>query len=166
MGKFMIASTEQTTERSGLRRMVRAELMGSHSHLTLSGTYVHVWQRGGKYLARGRYEGCPFGETLGDNPVYAAARLREILTKIDSGSYVRPSDNKKQLMTRRRLARFTLREIAADFISDKRRLRGRQTASDYAARLGPVLDFTEHADNLKRWPLAIRSEEHTSELQS
>ena len=57
--------------------MVRAELMGSHTHRTLDGIQVHVWQRRGKYLARGRYQGQAFGETLGDNVAEATARLGE-----------------------------------------------------------------------------------------
>jgi integrase len=137
------------------RRMVRAELMGGHTHSTLAGVSVHVWRRDGKYLARGRHQGQPFGETLGGDALQAAARLREILTKIDHGSYVRPSDGRKQLVSRGRIARLTLRELVADFLAEKRGSRGRQTAGDYAARLAPVLDFAERSDNLKRWPLAV-----------
>src|SRR5262245_49918132 len=39
------------------RRMVRAELMGGHTHVTLVGIHVHVWLRGDRYLARGRNKG-------------------------------------------------------------------------------------------------------------
>jgi integrase len=134
--------------------MVRAELMGSHTHATLAGTKVHVWRRGNKYLARGRFQGRPFGETLGADPLHAAAHLREILLAIDNGSYVRPSDSRNQLVSTGRLARLSLRELVASFLAEKRRSRGRQTAGDYAARLAPVLDFAEKSDNLKRWPLA------------
>jgi integrase len=129
--------------------------MGSHSHTTLGGISLHVWRRGGKYLARGRFQGRPFGETLGADPVHASARLREILTKIDQGSYMRPSDGRKQLVARGRVVRLTPRELVADFLAEKRRSRGRQTAGDYAARLAPVLDFAERADAIKRWPLAL-----------
>jgi hypothetical protein len=108
---------------TGKRCMFRAELMGSHTHLTLAGIKVHVWRRDGKYLARGRYERQPFGETLGDDPVHAAARLRDILTKIDNGSYVRPSDGRKQIIARGRPTRLTLRELVADFVAEKRRSR-------------------------------------------
>jgi integrase len=135
--------------------MAQATLMGSHSHATLSGITVHVWERGGTYLARGRYQGQPFGETLGEDPLQAAARLRDILTKLDNGTYVRPSDRRHQLVSSNRVARLTLRELVADFLRDKRRSRGRQTAGDYAARLAPVLNFAEKSDSLKRWPLAL-----------
>lgn len=137
------------------RRMVATELMGSHSHNTLADIRVHVWKRGNKFLARGRYQGRPFGENLGNNELQAVVRLREILTLIDNGTYVRPSEKRKELIVRGRIARLTLRELAADFIAAKRSSRGRQTARDYAARLAPVLEFSEKSDNLKRWPLAL-----------
>ena len=38
-----------TPARDG-RRMVRAELMGGHTHATLCGVNVHVYRRGGLYL--------------------------------------------------------------------------------------------------------------------
>lgn len=136
------------------RAMARAELLGGHSHQALNGVQVHVCRRGGKYLARGRLDGQAFGETLGDNESKAAARLRQLLTEIENGSYVRPSERR-----RRRLGggvpRLTLRQLAGEFLADRRRARGRRTAQDYAARLGPVLDFAEKAANMKRWPLAM-----------
>src|SRR4051812_36639911 len=71
-------------------KMARAELMGSHTHHTIDGVGVHVWLRDGKYLARGRYQGQAFGETIGDNVALATARLRQLLTEIEDGGYVRP----------------------------------------------------------------------------
>ena len=62
------------------RSMVGTTLMGSHTHTTITGVEVHVWQRGGKYLARGRYQGQPFGETLRGDVLAATARLRQLLT--------------------------------------------------------------------------------------
>src|SRR5262249_26181998 len=74
------------------RWMVRAALAGGHSHATLCGVAVHIWRRGEKYLARGRFQGQAFGETLGDDVAVATARLRQLLTEIEAGSYVRPSE--------------------------------------------------------------------------
>ena len=74
------------------RKMVVAELMGGHTHTTLAGVQVHVWRRGGAYLARGRYHGRAFGETLGGEVHAATARLRRLLTEMDNGSFVRPSE--------------------------------------------------------------------------
>ena len=36
------------------RKMVRSELMGDHTHETSVGVNVHIYERDGKYLARGR----------------------------------------------------------------------------------------------------------------
>ena len=130
--------------------------MGGHTHSTTVGIDVHVWSRGGKFLARGRFQGQSFGETLGNDSLHATARLRELLTKIDNGNFVRPSEGRKRLVSSSsRIARLTLRELVASFVADKRKSRGRQTAGDYASRLAPVLDFAEKSDNLARWPLAI-----------
>jgi hypothetical protein len=38
------------------RRMIRADLLGNHTHKTLDGIGVHVYTRDSKYLARGRYQ--------------------------------------------------------------------------------------------------------------
>src|SRR4051794_32615756 len=58
------SACEPSARRDG-RKRVAAKLMGSHTYTTLVGVEVHVWQRGGEYLARGRFQGQVFGETLG-----------------------------------------------------------------------------------------------------
>jgi integrase len=134
--------------------MVRAELMGSHTHATLDGVHVHVWKRGPKYLARGRFQGRPFGETLGASEPEASARLRQVLTEIESGSYVRPSEARERPLPTHSTPRLSLRQLVNDFLAEKRKVRGRQTAATYLSRLRPVLDFAEQAAARKRWPLA------------
>jgi len=81
------------------RRMIRAELMGGHTHATQDGVQVHVWQRGDTYLARGSYERERFGETLGQDPTTATSRLRKLLTEIEDGSYLRPSEARHRLLS-------------------------------------------------------------------
>ena len=44
--------------------MVRAELMGSHTHTAATGVNVHVWRRGETYLVRGRWQARAFGEDI------------------------------------------------------------------------------------------------------
>jgi integrase len=41
------------------------------------------------------------------------------------------------------------------FLSAKRAERGKQTAANYRARLRPVLNFADRAEQLKQWPLAV-----------
>jgi hypothetical protein len=93
--------------------MIRAELMGGHTHATLDGARVHVWRRGPKYLARGRFQGRPFGETLGASEAEAAARLRQVLAEIEGGSYIRPSEAAKRPLPRGQVPRCSTR-LAAD----------------------------------------------------
>ena len=136
------------------RRMMRAELMGSHTHVSLSGTKVHVWLRSGRWIARGRHLGRPFGENLGATEPQALACLRDILSKLDHGVYVRPTERRNKVISRSPAGRHTLRELVSEFLAEKRQTRGQQTALDYRVRLNPVLDFAEQSENLKRWPLA------------
>lgn len=91
----------------------------------------------------------------GWDPAQATARLRQLLTEIENGSYVRAGEARKQRISRRSVPRLTLRDLVAEFIAHKRQTLGRQTASDYASRLAPVLQFADKAAHLKRWPLAL-----------
>lgn len=134
--------------------MLRAELMGAHTHTTLCGKSVHVYRRGGRYIARGRYRRQIYGETLGENELAATSRLRQILVQIENGSFVRPSENSQRLLGSGQVLRLTLRELANEFLSEKRKVRGQKTASTYRSRLSPVLDFAEIAASRQRWPLA------------
>lgn len=135
--------------------MVRAELMGGHTHSTLDGVRVHVWRRGDRFLARGRYDGQAFGETLGSDEAEAAARLRQMLTRIEDRSFVRPSEARRRTLPKGRLTRLSLRQLIDEFLAEKRKVRGRATAETYKSRLLPVLDFAELTGNRKRWPLAM-----------
>lgn len=137
------------------RRMIRAELMGSHTHNTFAGIEVHIWKRGPHFLARGSISGERFGETIGVAEVEATGRLRQILSDIDSGTYVRPSEARKRPLTRGTAARWTLRQLVNEFLVEKRRVRGQQTFGDYKVRLMPVLAFAEQAESVKRWRLAV-----------
>lgn len=144
----------QSNAASNRPKMVRGELMGGHTHTALGGVRVHVWRRGDKYLARGRLDGRPFGETIGGDPADATARLRQFLTEIDNGTYVRRSEARQPPLARGTVPRLTLRHLLDLYLSEKRRTRGKQTTGDYQARLMPVLDFAEQTANLRPWRLA------------
>src|ERR1700727_983150 len=98
------------------RHMVRAELLGDHTHTTRNGTSVHIWKRCGKFLARGRHEGRPFGETLGNTDNEARARLHQLLTELETGSFVRPSESEKRQLSKGNFPRLTLRQLADEFL--------------------------------------------------
>jgi integrase len=135
--------------------MVCAELMGGHSHTTLCGINVHVYRRGDLYLARGRYQGRMYGEPLGTTEAEATSRLRQVLVAIEDGTFVRRSEARQRLLTDGRMPRLNLRQIANEFLAEKRKARGRSTAAAYRSRLRPVLDFAELPDTRRRWPLAM-----------
>ncbi|MGL6075184.1 MAG: hypothetical protein ACRC8S_13570 [Fimbriiglobus sp.] len=147
--------TQQGTDLNSAptRRMVRASLMGSHTHQTADGRSVHVWQRGLTFLARGRWQSVAFGETLGRDPLKAAARLRKLLGELEDGTYIRPSEQVKQYMPKRNVT-LSLRDLVGAFLTTKRAERGRQTARNYRSRLRPVLEYIEQPDPIRRWPTA------------
>lgn len=136
------------------RRMTRADLLGGHTHQTLCGKRVHVYRRDGTYIARGRLRGRAFGESLGADPHRAAARLRQVLTEIEAGAYHRPSEGRTRPLAPCLAPRLTFRQLADEFLSAKRTLRGAATAADYSARLVPILTFADLPANRARWPLA------------
>lgn len=137
------------------RRMISTELMGGHTHKTLAGTKVHVWKRGPQFMARGSISGKRFGENLGTAEVEATVRLRQILTDVDGGTYVRASEARKRLIATTVSPRMLLRLVVSDFLAEKRKALGEESAGDYKSRLMPVLAFAEQAENAKRWHLAM-----------
>jgi len=137
------------------RKMIPVELMGSHTHETRVGINVHTYERDGKYLARGRYERRYFGETLGADLQEAKSKLRELLHRLDSGTFVPPSDARKQMLKTRKIPILTLRELFDRYLTEKRKVCGEKTARTYLNRLAPILDFAELARSLKKWPTAL-----------
>lgn len=136
------------------RAMVSAELHGKHTHKTSCGIKVNIYHRDGKFIARGSCQGKPFGPTLGRSEQEAEIRLRQLLTEIENGTFVRPSQAPARVFGQRSVPRLTLGELADLFLAEKRKLRGAKTESHYKSRLGPVIDFSGLAPSLKRWPLA------------
>ena len=137
------------------RPMVRSELLGHHTHETSAGVSVHIFKRNGKYLARGRYERRYFGETLGADLQEAKSKLIELIHKLESGTFVPPSDARKQILKTRKIPNLTLRELCDRFLIEKRKVCGENTARTYLNRLAPVLDFSESARSVKKWPIAL-----------
>ncbi len=136
------------------REMVRSKLMGDHTHETSVGVNVHIYERDGKKLARGYYEGRAFGITLGADLREAKSKLRELLHRLDSGTFVPPSDERKQMLKSRTIPILTLRELCDRFLTEKRKVCGEKTARTYLNRIAPILDFAESARSLKKWPTA------------
>lgn len=147
-----VESTQKSPSKS--RKMVRSELMGDHTHKTSVGVNVHICERNGQYMARGRFERRPFGETLGADPQEAKSKLIELLHRLESGTFVPPSDARKQMLKTRKIPNLTLRELCDRYLTEKRKVRGESTARTYLNRLAPILDFAESAQSLKKWPTA------------
>lgn len=154
-GKRASSVPTPTAASAGKRRWRRAELMGSHSHATNCGTNVHVWKRREAFIARGFFLGQRFAETLGSTTTQATTRLRQLLTEIEDGSYVRPKEAHQRLISRGKVPRLSVRQLFDEFLAEKRDTCGEQTAGDYRSRLGHVLDFAEQPANRQRWPLAM-----------
>lgn len=137
------------------RQMVQAKLLGAHSHTTVNGVNVQIWERSGKYLARGRHEGEPFGVTLGGGERDAASELRRVMAEIEAGTFLRPSDPAARKKRKQKpIPQLTLSELVDAFVEDKRRSCSRKTAETYGSRLAHVTSFAEAPDVRKRYPLA------------
>lgn len=136
------------------RKMVGITLLGQHTHRSVSGISVHCYRRGDSYLARGRFERKAFGETIGRSEEEAAVRLRHLLTELDDGSYVPPSQARHLPLVTRTSPRLSLAELAARYLAEKRQLKGEDTMRTYRSRLEPILAFASEAESRRRWPLA------------
>ena len=137
------------------RRMERAELLGGHSHVTASGTSVHISKRNGKYLARGRLEGRAFGETLGADQKTAERRLHELLVELENGSYQRPSESRRRLLRSTAVPKLSLRQLSGRYVDEIRKLRGKRPPSTTGAacfRLSSSLKVSRR-DDIGPWQL-------------
>jgi hypothetical protein len=134
--------------------MRRAELLGHHCHETDCGVRVQVWIRGDRYLARGRYQGQQFGQSLGAERE-AAVSLRHLLVQIENGTFERPSETRQRPLKTGRVPRLNIRQLCDRYLAETRRLRGKHTARNYQSRLAPLIEFAERPEILRRWPLAM-----------
>ena len=139
---------------AGSRKMIKAELAGRHSHVAQNGIRVNIYKRNDKYIARGRIDGAAFGKTLDAEELKAEAGLRELLSDLDRESFVRPSEQVRREVRRRRSPRLTIRELVDEFLRAKRRLRGDKTAKDYKSRLMHLLAFSERAKVERKYRFA------------
>ncbi|WP_439627018.1 hypothetical protein [Gemmata sp.] len=117
--------------------MTQGELLGGHAHETASGKTVYVWRRGERYLARGRWNGRYFGETLGNDTATAARNLRRLLNAVEDGAYRPPSEARARQLSDSPVPRLTFRQLADEFLTAKRKQVGVQTAADCRWRCGP-----------------------------
>ena len=134
--------------------MVRAELLGRHTHTTSNDVRVHIWRRGDSYLARGSYRKSRFGETLGSDEKVAEDRLVELRYEIGQDIYILPAERPDRPLGRPTIRRMSIRQLLDELLLDKRQTHGEQTAGDYRAGLAPLIEFSELERSRKRWPTA------------
>lgn len=139
---------------SSKRRMVRSELAGRHTHKTQIGVDVHIYERDGQFLARGRWNGSAFGETLGAAKTKAEIALRRVLTEIDEGRFIPPRQRARRPISTKIIPNLRLLELADRFLHETRAMLGDRTMQTYRSRLTPVLEFAELPVTRRRWPLA------------
>src|SRR5256885_5566117 len=92
-------------------RMVAATLLGAHEHQTACGKRVQIWQRGDRYLVRGRHGGHQFGETLSGDRDQAASDLRRLLVSIEDGTFQPASERRRRPVKSGSVPRLTVREL-------------------------------------------------------
>lgn len=136
------------------RRMVRAKLSGQHEHVTGNGQAVQIWKRGGRFLARARWQNKQIGVTLGADEQDAGHALRRLLTNMEDGTFVSGKDARQQRFSNKPVPRWDLRGLVNTFLMEKLKLKGRETARAYGNRLMYAVEFAELPTSKKRWQLA------------
>lgn len=144
--------TIATTIQTDSRKWLRAELLGKHLHRTRNGISVYVVERKGKYMARGRFLGKNYCETLGGNEADAESRLRELLSELEKDTFQPPRERRNQLVQTRIAQPITFSEMFNAFLTDVRGTKGRKTTQYYQAKLGHVERFATEPGNSRRWP--------------
>lgn len=72
----------------------------------------------------------------------------------EDGTFVRPSEANSCPFETKQIPRLDLRGLCNEFLTEKRKLRGKKTARTYKDRLSPILDFAELKSSTQQWPLA------------
>jgi integrase len=137
--------------------MVKAELLGQHSFPTARGVTVHIYQRGGLYLARGSWQRQRFGATLGANEREANVALRRLLGEIDDGRFQRPSSKRASQMKASAPECLGFAELADRYLIHIGSVRGKKTQGNYRSRLTHAVRFAESPHSRKRWPYAANA---------
>ena len=148
------AAARKTEREEPSRRMVSATLFGQHTFHAENGQKVHIFHRGGKYLARARVLGQQVGVTLGTTEADAHLTLCRLLSQFARGSFVSPTEARRSILGRRPVPQLTSRELCDEFLKEKQKINGAALVQTYLARLRHVLDFAERPKNLRRWGLA------------
>lgn len=146
-----MADAASENSRLHRRKMEKATLGGLHSHRSVSGISVHIFQRDGKFIARGRFQRRQFGVTLGTSETDSLPSLRKLLVELDEGRFVPPSDRLQQIFPTQ-VARLSTIQVLNKYIEDRRKVNGKQTSYDYTSRLAWTVRFSEQAAIKKRYP--------------
>jgi hypothetical protein len=131
--------------------MVSSQLQGKHTHETRSGIKVHIYERQGRFIARGSMDNRPFGQTLGESESEAESKLRDTLVSIDRGTFIRPSESEHLHVNEQTIPRLSVTELCNRFLMSKRAIKGKGTASTYRSRLNPLIEFGDRPEVLRRW---------------
>lgn len=135
--------------------MIRAELMGKHSFPCGDGKQIHIFEREGRYIARGRIDGSAFGETLGSDPDAAEKRLLAMLAELNNGTYRPPSHVGRKQKKRVATGKVSIQELIDAYIGDVRRRKGKRTAARYRNWLNHLIAYIQRPDVARRYPNAI-----------
>ena len=139
----------------GKRPMRRAELMGGHTHETQNAVRIQIWMRDEKFLARGRHHREPLFRTLGSDEASASAELRKLMAEVENDTFLRPSDPLAKLRRQKPcVTPLSIVELATEFIAERRRTKGKGTATRYANWLAHVGAFAEQPRVKRQYPHA------------
>lgn len=135
---------EETSNKK--RKMTRSELFGRHTHPTQNHHKVHIWKRDGKYLARGQFRNRSYGKTLGNTELEAEAELRNVMHRLEIGTFQRSSEESQKSYPIAPPSKITIRDFLNRHLSYIRKKNGKGTTANYQSRLSHVISFWDQPE--------------------
>lgn len=134
------------------RSFQKSELLANHSFEAPNGSKITIWKRGRSWIARGRFNRKSFGQTLGKSEREAVGNLTRLLFELGEGTFVAPSERRKQIVRPRVTESLETRDLVNRYLQYVRNTKGEGAKKAYLDRLRPVLQFDDLPDNRRRWP--------------
>ena len=153
----IIARAKRADQRNS-RSMRTAELNGMHSFPISRKRHVHIYLRNEQYLARWRSDEQQHGYELGKDEAVAFDGVIELVGRLKAGTFQARREERAALVRKSRADSTTLRQLIADFLEEKKQLRGESTAKTYRTRLSRALEYFESLEVLRNLPLARQIE--------
>lgn len=152
----LLSMASSTVQQQFARKWSPAILLGNHAHQTVNGLQVTVVKRDAKFMARGRFQGTQYCLTLGNNVSDASSELRQLLSDLETDSFIPPGQRSKQRIKSGPAKPISCTDLLDVYLREVRRSRGKKTTQDYQSRLIHVVRFASRPEVSRKWPTVDR----------